>query len=62
MSLFLAFMPRQIRSQQSEPNHLISHGRSKKLDTDEMANVTMYNNKLNKINNIGQKYNCIFNL
>ena len=45
VSLFLAFMPRQIRSQQSEPNHLISHGRSKKSDTDEMANVTMYNNK-----------------
>ena len=44
VSLFLVFMPRQIRSQQSEPNHLTSH-RSKKLDTDKMANVTMYNNK-----------------
>lgn len=46
VSLFLTFMPRQIRSQQSEPNYLTSHGRSKKLDPAQMANVTMYNNKI----------------
>ena len=46
VSVFLAFMPKQIRSQQSEPNYLTSHGRSKKLDPDQMANVTMYNNKM----------------